>query len=388
MNRQSIGKLSLFLTGLEQRIEENREYFKQINVVFKSGTKEFPASVKLAGNKLNLNFNGNTEVLELKWMGARIAKHAENYDSLVLTYEERGTTIYIEADNKNVKMHTKETEKEEIIKPNNEASTIGNREYIIKVGQADALLKEIGILGPNGKVKNDMIRKYNQIDHFIELISGMLISLAEKYESITVIDSGCGKSYLTFVLNYYIKEVLKKPCHFIGLDYSSSVIEASKKMAQNLGYNNMEFKAMDIKDFKTDRVIHFAISLHACDTATDAAIALAVNNNVKAMVMVPCCHSELLNQYDYEPFGHIIKYGILKARIADALTDGMRALLLEAMGYKVSIVEYISPLETPKNLMIRAEKTGAKNQRLIEEYKALKRILNVNPSLEKLIYNV
>jgi SAM-dependent methyltransferase len=393
MNKQNIQKLALFLTGLEQRLDENRDFFKKLTAVYKSGTKEYKAQVEIENGKLKLNFSGTTERIEIAWLSARLSHHAESYDSVLVTYEERGTTIYIEADSKNVRMKTKETEAEEIVKPHtssgtaHETSQIANRDYFIKVGQADELLKEIGILGSNGKIRNDMIRKYNQIDHFVELISGMLKELAEQHESITVLDCGCGKSYLTFVLNYYIKEVLRKPCYFIGLDYSNGVIDASRRMAKNLGYHNMEFKTTDIRSYNAPREIHLVISLHACDTATDEAIALAVNNHVKAMIMVPCCHRELLNQYDYEPFEQILKHGILKARMADVLTDGMRALLLEAMGYRVSIVEYISPLETPKNLLLRAEKKQTANRKLLEEYKQLKKLLGIDPTLEKLIYS-
>lgn len=387
MNKQSTAKLAMFLTGLEQRISDNTDFFKKITVVYKSGTKEYPANIVLENTKLKINFMGRTETAEISWLSARLAKYAESYDSVVVTYQERGNTIFIEADNKNVRMRTKETAAEEIVKSHSETAHIGNREYYIKVGQADDLLKAIGILGDNGKVKNDMVRKYNQIDHFVELISDMLKDLANDYESLTVVDCGCGKSYLTFVLNYYIKEVLKKPCHFIGLDYSNVVIDASKKMAQNLGYNNMDFRVTDIRSYRANRDIHLVISLHACDTATDEAIAFAVRNNSKAMVMVPCCHRELLNQYSYQPFEQIIKHGILKARLADVLTDGMRALMLEALGYKVSVVEYISPLETPKNLMIRAEKKQAANKNALQDYAQLKKLLNVEPALERLIFN-
>lgn len=385
MNKQSTGKLSLFLTGLEQRVSENMDFFKKITVVYKSGTKEYTANVVLENRKLIINYNGRNEIIEVNWLSARICKVAENYDSLTLTYEERGSTIYIEADNKNVKMKTKEVLAEEIIKPHQETSHIGNREYLIKIGKADALLQAIGILSQDGKIKNDMIRKYNQIDHFVELISELLKDLAERYEDLTILDCGCGKSYLTFVLNYYIKEVLKKPCHFIGLDYSNTVIEASKKIASNLGYQNMDFKVTDIRNFHANRDIHLVISLHACDTATDEAIALAVNNNAKAMVMVPCCHKELLSQYAYPPFEQVLKYGILKSRMADLLTDGLRALFLESLGFKVSLVEYISPLETPKNLMLRAEKLQAPNKKLTEEYRRIKESLNIHSTLEKLI---
>ncbi len=388
MNKQSISKLSLFLSGLEQRIEDNRDFFKAITANYKSGTKDYQARVVSDGNKMKINFNGNTETIEISWLSARLSKFAENYESLNLVYEERGTVIHIEADNKNVKMKTTEAEIDDRLKPHNEASHIGNRDYCIKVGKADDVLKEIGILGENGKVKNDMIRKYNQIDHYIEIIDDLLRELVKNKDSITVLDCGCGKSYLLFVLNYYIKEVLKKPCHFIGIDYSNTVIQASKRMASNLGYRNMEFKVSDIKSFHTDRKIDLVISLHACDTATDEAIAVAVRNQVKAMVVVPCCQREILNQYSFEQLSPILKHGILKAKVADVLTDGIRALILESLGYKVSVVEYISPLETPKNIMLKAQKIQAENKKAREEYEKIKELLKISPSLEKFVlYN-
>lgn len=384
MNKQSISKLKMFLTGLEARLDENLEFFKKITAACKSGAKVFNAVLTLENGKLQMNFNGVTEVMETGWLSARLCKLAVNYDAVTVTYEERGTIIIIEADEKNVKMSTGRSEG---VQGENHADihSAGRREYYIKIGQADELLMEIGILSPEGKVKNDMIRKYSQIDHFVELIDDLLKNLAEKHDSITVLDCGCGKSYLSFVLNYYIKEVLKKPCHFIGLDYSNTVIEASRRMAANLGYNNMEFKVTDIRSYHANRELHLVLSLHACDTATDEAIALAVNNNVKSMVMVPCCHRELLNQYDFKPFEQVLKYGILKARIADALTDGIRGLFLESLGYRVSIVEYISPLETPKNLMLRAEKQGGPNRKAMEEFKQLKALLGIDPTLERLV---
>jgi hypothetical protein len=143
----------------------------------------------------------------------------------------------------------------------------------------------------------------------------------------------------------------------------------------------MEFHAMDINDYVPDKKINVVISLHACDTATDMALALGVRVNSDIIIAVPCCHRELLNQYSYEPLKGILKHGVFKARMADILTDGMRALLLEARGYEVSVVEYISPLETPKNLMIRAIKTKEENETAMEEYFNLMKDLNVYPAL-------
>ena len=162
---------------------------------------------------LKINFLGNSENMDINMLSTKLSQFADNYESVVVIYEERGLSIYIEGDDKKVTMRSKEVIQDSAqanpIKAENETSRISNRDYLIKIGQADEVLKEIGIIGANGKVKNDMIRKYNQIDHFVELISDMLKELAEKYDSLTILDCGCGKSYLTFVLNYYVKEVLK-----------------------------------------------------------------------------------------------------------------------------------------------------------------------------------
>lgn len=158
-------------------------------------------------------------------------------------------------------------------------------------------------------------------------------------------------------------------------------------MAENLNYRNMEFKAVDIKNYLPNKKIHVIISLHACDTATDMALALGIRLNSDVIIAVPCCHRELLNQYSYEPFNSILKHGIFKTKMADILTDGMRSLMLEAKGYDVSVVEYISPLETPKNLMIRAIKTGDDSSKAMDEYMSLMSKLNVYPALYDFLNN-
>ncbi|MCM8711960.1 SAM-dependent methyltransferase [Clostridium sp. SYSU_GA19001] len=382
MNKQSINKLTLFFMGLKSRFTENSLIFKNIYVTFTTGLKEFKGVGSFESGKIKYNFNGRTENYDLNTLLDKIANDAQNYETLSLIYKERGTSILISADNKNVKMTNTEVQEEEEQASHNagETSTLLNRDYYIKAGKADALLKEIGIMTKEGKIKNDKIRKYNQIDHYVELLEGILDKLP-KNQTINILDCGCGKSYLTFVLNYYLTEVKKRKCHFIGLDYSESVINSSKKMASNLGYRNMEFHAIDINNYIPDKKIHVVISLHACDTATDMALALGVRVDSDVIIAVPCCHRELLNGYSYEPFKSILKHGIFKSRMADILTDGMRALLLEAKGYEVSVVEYISPLETPKNLMIRALKTKEENDKAMQEYLSLMGALNVYPAL-------
>lgn len=391
MNKQNISKIKLFLIGLENRFTENSSIFKDIHVVYKAGLKEFKGVGNYLDNAISYNFNGKTDTYSLSTLWDRIIKEAENYDEISILYRERGTDILITGDNKNVKMQNKEVAEDSTIisskedkqdfKPHSgETSTLLNRDYFIKVGKADALLKEIGIMSKDGKIKNDKIRKYNQIDHYVELLEGTLDSLP-KNEIITILDCGCGKSYLTFVLNYYLTEVKRRKCRFIGLDISEGVINASKKMAENLGYRNMEFHAIDIKMYKPKHKINVVMSLHACDTATDMALALGIKLDSDCIIAVPCCHREMLSQYNYEPLKGITKHGILKARLADVLTDGMRSMMLEAKGYNVSVTEYISPLETPKNLMIRALKASDEKYDLMAEYMSLMGALNVYPAL-------
>lgn len=380
MNKQNISKIKFFFLGLQNRFIDNNSIFKDIKIVYTTGLKEFKGIGIFYENKISFNFNGITSILTIEEVLNKITEDAQNYDSLTLTYRERGSIITITGDNKNVKMTTKDEEIEEATTSRETTSTLLNRNYLIKVGKADSLLKAIGIMSKDGKILNDKIRKYNQIDHYVELIDKELDSLP-KDKNITILDCGCGKSYLTFVLNYYLTEVKKVACNFIGLDISEAVINSSKAIAQELGYRNMEFIAMDIKDYKPIEKINMVMSLHACDTATDMALALGIKVKSDLIIAVPCCHKELLGQYNYDPLKGITKHGILKARIADALTDGMRGMMLEAKGYDVSIVEYISPLETPKNLMIRAQKTSKERPSLLKEYKSLCKSLNVTPAL-------
>jgi SAM-dependent methyltransferase len=376
--------------GLQNRFNENISIFKHINVEFVSGLKSFKGEATLNGAELTYNFNGVTKKLSIENFFHNILEQCLNYEGLSLTYSERGEVLLITADNKNVTMKTIDvgnsnfTNEDNKIKKetmhNVSTSTLLNRNYYIKVGEADNLLKEIGIMSKEGKIKNDKIRKYNQIDHYVELLEGILDELP-KNKVINILDCGCGKSYLSFVLNYYLTEVKKRKCHFIGLDYSETVIDTSKNMAKNLGYRNMEFHAVDIKDYNPDKKINVVISLHACDTATDMALALGIKIESDIIIAVPCCHREILNQYSYPPFKSILDHGVFKARMADILTDGMRSLMLKAKGYKVSVVEYISPLETPKNLMIRAIKEKDEDMDAMSEYMSMMSSLNVYPAL-------
>lgn len=376
-------KLSGILGSLESRLEENMMFFKEIEIQYIKGGKSEKARVYGTDEGLVFQFGKVKSPVTPDTLTAKILSEGKAYDDCSIIYSERGSSIAVTTEKNNVKV--KYTDKEpEAVNAHDDVTARSNRNYLVKAGEADDVLREIGILTAEGKVRNDMIRKYNQIDHFVELVEGLIKEQGNK-DNITVLDCACGKSYLSFVLNYYIKEKLKKNCYFIGLDISEQVIAASRRMAQNLGYKNMEFHQVDIQNYQPSRKIDIVISLHGCDVATDMAIAAGVRYEAGGIIVIPCCHRELLNQYEYKPFSEIIKYGVLKARIADALTDGIRGLLLEAMGYEVSIVEYISPLDTPKNLMIRAVKKGSRNRKAYEEYLSLKESLGINPALARLL---
>ena len=385
MNSALEKKLESVLNNIIMKLEENLDFFKTLDIEFlsKDGANH-QAEIRLINDKLIFAMGKVKQEIHPEELIKLLFQEGKRFDECTVHYVERGTNITIWTEKNNVKIKYKETQLQEMI-PHDDVSARSNREYLVKVGEADELLREIGIISAQGKVKNDMIRKYNQIDRFVELAEDIIKKLAAGKESITVLDCACGKSYLSFVLNYFIKEKLKKNCYFIGLDISEQVIASSKQMAANLGYKNMEFLQVNIQNYMPSKEIDLVISLHGCDIATDMAIAAGIRHKAEAVVVIPCCQREILNQYEYQPFKDITKHGILKARLADVLTDGVRGIILESMGYEVSIVEYISPLDTPKNLMIRAIKQGGKNKKAYQSYLELKESLGIEPTLARLI---
>ena len=395
MDKKTLQKLNLLIMGLAGRFEADRDYFAGLEGSFKSGNKSFPIKGVLENTDLLITFEGSTRRVTSEELAKLLCGYGERFDSVKLEYKTRGETLVVEADSKQATMKTTRMseEREQLFEGHGETGGLSSREYRIRPGKADALLKEIGIMAENGKIRNDRIRKYNQIDYFVELLEPLVRDLAsdlgKEGRPMRIVDCACGKSYLSFVLNFYIKEVMKLNCRFLGIDLLEGVIKSARSVSERLGYRNMQFIHGDIRSLLYEEegvgVTHpdLVVSLHACDVATDFALAYGLRNRSRCIVAVPCCQSELLNQYDYEPFKDVLKQGVLKARMADVLTDGLRCMVLEAFGYTVSAIAYVSPLDTPKNLLIRAVRTGEFNKAKYQSAVNLAKSLNAYPSLLK-----
>ncbi len=382
MQKGDQAKLKLLLTGIAARLTKNRDYFVRTDCIFLSGKKKFDASLERAEAGYTLRFQGTETAVDAAAFCAFFSQQAEKFDEARLSYTERGTIVSLTVDARGVQM--KQAEREATAGEQAAAANPlldSGRQYLIRVDQAASLLREIGILTADGKLKNDMIRKYNQIDHYVELVAPMFEK--DDGEEIVLLDCACGKSYLSFVMNYYLHNVLRRRCRVIGVDINEHVIEESRAMAKRLGYHNMVFQCADLRAYQPPKNVTAVISLHACDIATDLALATAIRARARYIACVPCCHKELLDQYRLPDLEPLTKHGVFKARFNDVLTDSMRALKLEAEGYRVSVVEYISPLDTPKNLLIRAVRTGKENPRARQEYDAVRRLLGTTSELDR-----
>jgi len=176
---------------------------------------------------------------------------------------------------------------------------------------------------------------------------------------VTILDFGCGKSYLTFAMYHYLKELKAYPVRIIGLDLKADVIAHCNELAQKYGYSGLQFLVGDIAQYEGVDAVDMVVTLHACDTATDYALDKAVKWGAKVILSVPCCQHELNQQIENELLQPVLKYGLIKERMAALLTDALRAEILESKGYQVQILEFIDMEHTPKNILIR----GVKNER-------------------------
>lgn len=262
------------------------------------------------------------------------------------------------------------------------------KQYILREGEPVDFLVGLGVQTPEGKIAKNRYDKFRQINRYLEFIEDILDKLP-KDRSIRIIDFGCGKSYLTFAMYYYLHVLQGRDIAVTGLDLKKDVIAHCNQLATACGYDKLTFEVGDISTYEGADSVDMVVSLHACDTATDYALEKAVKWGAKVILAVPCCQHELNRQMKNDLLSPIFKYGLIKERMAALLTDAVRANLLEEQGYDTQILEFIDMEHTPKNLLIRAVKrsSGVKRsmkpgQTTIEE---TMEGLHIAPTLAKLL---
>ena len=257
------------------------------------------------------------------------------------------------------------------------------KQYILREGTAAPFLVDLGVMTKDGKIVASRYDKFRQINRFLEFIRDILPKLPKDRE-ITILDFGCGKSYLTFAMYYYLRELEGFDVNIIGLDLKEDVIRHCSELARSYGYDKLHFYQGDIAGYEGVSSVDMVVTLHACDTATDFALAKAVEWGAQVILSVPCCQHELNDQIQNKMLSPVLKYGLLKERMSALLTDGIRAELLESKGYSTQILEFIDVEHTPKNLLIRAVKTG--RPRSGEALKEMTDAIHGHLTLEKLLY--
>lgn len=296
--------------------------------------------------------------------------------------EETGSGLISKKGKITWKIKKKQYRKETIFEHNR------RKKYLLEEGERVPFLIDLGIMTKEGKIVRSKYDKFKQINRFLEFIEDIIPQLP-KDKRLHIIDFGCGKSYLTFAMYYYLCEKKGYEVKMTGLDLKKDVIRHCNELAKIYGYKDLEFLVGDIASYEEETKVDLVVTLHACDTATDFALAKAVAWDASVILSVPCCQHELNGQIKQDILAPIMDYGLLKERFAALMTDGMRAKLLESKGYQVQILEFIDMEHTPKNVLIRAIKKdkSSENKRLQsrEEFEECRQFLQANPILNALL---
>ena len=256
------------------------------------------------------------------------------------------------------------------------------KNYYLAEGEVIPPLVDMGVFTKEGKVVASMYDKYRQINKFIQFIDEAVDKSG--LTSLNIIDFGCGKSYLTFIVYYYLTFKKGLDVTMTGMDLKADVIENCRKTAEKYGYEKLHFLVGNIADYKADRQVDMVITLHACDTATDFALFHAIQWKTSMIISVPCCQHELNGQMDSEEFRILTRYGLVKERIASLMTDAIRTNLLTCCGYKTQLLEFIDFTHTPKNIMIRAVRSNISSEhkaQMLEEVETLMKTYHLDPTL-------
>lgn len=301
----------------------------------------------------------------------------------ITTKEGIGTILSGKDGNMTIKFKKMQPEKKQTELAHNKT-----KKYILPEGKRVEFLVDLGVMTEEGKIVRTRYDKFRQINRFLEFIEDILPQLDKTREQ-TIIDFGCGKSYLTFAMYYYLKELKGYDIRIIGLDLKEDVIDKCNHLREKYGYDKLNFYVGDIASYKDVDAVDMVVTLHACDTATDYALAKAVKWGASVILSVPCCQHEANKVMDNELMAPVFKYGILKERMAAIYTDAIRAELLENEGYATQILEFIDMEHTPKNLLIRAVKQNKSRTKTDEEnfvrLQKMEQELNLDLTLNKLL---
>ena len=339
-------------------------------------------NIQIESFKNNKAFHKNIDLNNLQELENILKEYIENFKQILLQIE--GADISF--------IRKKESN---LVKSSNEHNK--KKQYILNEGDKIDFLIELGLMSVEGKILKSSYNKFKQINKYLEFIDDVIEELKAKKlitNHINVLDFGCGKSYLTFALYYYLKNYRKDlTFSIVGLDLKKDVIEFCNKLAKKLNYENLEFLNGNIKDYDKSKEVDLVFSLHACNNATDYSLEKALSLDAKAILAVPCCHHEFFEKIQKNKnseFHNTLKImadnGVVLDKFATLATDSFRSLSLELCGYKTKMIEFIDMEHTPKNILIKAIKSKSSNlKEKLVEYNKLKEFLGIKPLLEDLI---
>jgi len=347
-------------------------------------------NIQIESFKDNKAFHKNIDLNNLQELEDNLKEYIDNFKQILLQIE--GSDISFIRKKENFSRKEKDSN---LIKTSNEHNK--KKQYILNEGDKIDFLIELGLMSVEGKILKSSFNKFKQINKYLEFIDDVIEELKAKKlitNHINVLDFGCGKSYLTFALYYYLKNYRKDlTFSIVGLDLKKDVIEFCNKLAKKLNYKNLEFLNGNIKDYDKSKEVDLVFSLHACNNATDYSLEKALSLDAKAILAVPCCHHEFFekiqknkNSEFYNTLKIMADNGVVLDKFATLATDSFRSLSLELCGYKTKMIEFIDMEHTPKNILIKAIKSKSSNlKEKLTEYNKLKEFLGIKPLLEDLI---
>ena len=347
-------------------------------------------NIQIESFRDNKAFHKNIDLNNLQELEDNLKEYIDNFKQILLQIE--GSDISFIRKKENFSRKEKESN---LIKTSNEHNK--KKQYILNEGDKIDFLIELGLMSVEGKILKSSFNKFKQINKYLEFIDDVIEELKAKKlitNHINVLDFGCGKSYLTFALYYYLKNYRKDlTFSIVGLDLKKDVIEFCNKLAKKLNYENLEFLNGNIKDYNKSKEVDLVFSLHACNNATDYSLEKALSLDAKAILAVPCCHHEFFekiqknkNSEFYNTLKIMADNGVVLDKFATLATDSFRSLSLELCGYKTKMIEFIDMEHTPKNILIKAIKSKSSNlKEKLTEYNKLKEFLGIKPLLEDLI---